>query len=366
MIPLYKPNIEKKEIKAVLRVLRSGKLSRGKEIDKFEKEFAIYTKQKYAVAVNSGTSGLHLAARSIGWKKGDEVITTPFSYIASANVLLFEGVKPIFVDIDPLTLNIDANKIEEKITANTKGILLVHTLGLPIELDRVSELKRKYKLRIVEDVCEAIGRPTNTFNVAKLGDISVFGFHENKQLTTGGEGGMITTNSYLLAKKCRSMRDQGRSFKKNWINDVILGFNFRMTEMQAAFGRTQLKSLDKALKRRNEIAKKYSYFLKKVDGIVTPDTLSRNERSWFAYFILFKKALNRNLVYESLYKMGICSSINCFPPIYKFPMYVDYRGGCYKNTEGISKRILVLPIYYKMTNGQVKLVTDKIKEILNK
>ena len=177
MIPLYKPNIEKKEIKAVLRVLRSGKLSRGKEIDKFEKEFAIYTKQKYAVAVNSGTSGLHLAARSIGWKKGDEVITTPFSYIASANVLLFEGVKPIFVDIDPLTLNIDANKIEEKITANTKGILLVHTLGLPIELDRVSELKRKYKLRIVEDVCEAIGRPTNTFNVTKLGDISVFGFH---------------------------------------------------------------------------------------------------------------------------------------------------------------------------------------------
>lgn len=353
------------EIKAVLRVLKSGRLSRGKEIDKFEKEFAIYTKQQYAIAVNSGTSGLHLAVRSMGWKNGDEVITTPFSYIASANVLLFEGIKPIFVDINPLTLNIDVNKIEEKITVNTKGILLVHVLGLPIDLDKINELKRKYKLQIIEDACEAIGRPTDVFNVTKMGDISVFGFHENKQLTTGGEGGMIATNDHFLARKCRSMRDQGRSLKKNWINDVILGFNFRMTEMQAAFGRAQLKVLDKILERRSKIAQKYSHFLKGIDEIITPDTLNRDKRSWFAYFILFKKISDRNLVHKSLSKAGICSSINYFPPIYKFPMYVNCRKGDYQNTEDISKRILTLPTYYQMTDKNVKYIADKIKIILN-
>ena len=148
-IPLYKPYISINEKNALLRILKLGKLSRGKEVEKFEKKFADYVKQKYAIAVNSGTSGLHLAVRALGWKNGDEVITTPFSYIASSNALLFEGVKPVFVDIDPLTLNIDVNKIEEKITKKTKGILLVHILGLPVDLDGILKLKKKYNLYII-------------------------------------------------------------------------------------------------------------------------------------------------------------------------------------------------------------------------
>lgn len=366
MIPLYRPNISKKEIKAVMRVLKSGKLSRGKEINEFEKEFAIYTKQKYAVAVNSGTSGLHLAVKSMGWKTNDEIITTPFSYIASSNVLLFEEIKPIFVDIDPLTLNIDVSRIEEKITLKTKGILLVHVFGLPVDLNKINELKRKYRLQIIEDACEAVGRPSNVFNITKLGDISVFGFHENKQLTTGGEGGIIVTNNKSLAQKCRSMRDQGRSSKKNWINNVTLGFNFRMTEMQAAFGRAQLKTINKILKRRNEIAQKYSLLLKKIDQIITPDSLSKNKRSWFVYFILFKKISDRNLVHKFLHKEGICSSTNYFSPIYKFPMYVNFRREKYQNTEYISKRILALPTYCQITEKQIEHIVAKIKEILNK
>ena len=366
MIPLYKPQIGKKEIGAVMRVLKSRKLTRGKEVEKFEKEFAAYTKQKYAVAVNSGTSGLHLAVRAMEWKKGDEVITTPFSFISSSNALLFEGVRPVFVDINPLTLNIDVNKIEEKITKNTKGILLVHVFGLPVNLDSIKRLKKKYNLQIIEDACEAIGRPNNAFKVAKLGGLSIYSFHENKQLTTAGEGGMITTNDYRLAQKCRSMRELGRSTKKNWLNDVILGFNFRMTETQAAFGRAQLESLDRILKKGEGTARKYSRLLKGVKGITTPDRLSRGKRSWFTYFILFAEPAQRSLAKQALSKAGIGSSAHYFPPIYKFPMYKNFRAKDCHNTEYASKRLLVLPLFYDINDKQIIKVADLIKKSLNK
>lgn len=366
MIPLYKPYIGRKEIEAVLRVLKSGKLSRGKEVEKFEEEFANFTKQKHAIAVNSGTSGLHLAVKAMGWKKGDEVITTPFSYIASSNALLFEGVKPIFVDIDPDTLNIDVSKIEEKITKNTKGILLVHIFGLPVETEILSKLKKKYNLQVIEDACEAIGRPSDSFRINSLGDISVYGFHENKQLTTGGEGGMITANNPLLAQKLRSLRDQGRSTKKNWLKEVTLGFNFRMTELQAAFGRAQLSSLDMMLDKRAQIAKIYSNALDGVKGVKVPSDFGKNKRSWFVYFLLFDKPSDRKLVYEALSRLDIFSSTNYFPPIYKFPMYENCKVNDCKNTEDISERVLVLPTYYQMTIRQVKYVAEEIKKVLNK
>ncbi len=353
------------ETRAVSRVLKYGKLSRGKETEKFECEFSAYTKQKYAIAVNSGTSGLHLAVRALGWKKGDEIITTPFSYIATANAVLLEGARPVFVDIDPLTLNIDVSKIEKKINGKTRGILLAHIFGLPVYTNAIKKLKEKYRLQIIEDACEAIGQPDNTFRVTELGDISVYGFHENKQLTTGGEGGMITTNNPLLAQKCYSLRDQGRSTKKRWINNVILGFNFRITEMQAAFGRAQLKSLDQMLKKRNQIAQKYTSCLKGIADIITPNNLNHCKRSWFIYFVLFSKSSLRDLVHKTLARSGVSSSINYFHPIYKFPMYKYCRAKDYKNTEDVSKRILALPIYYQMTDTQVKYITGKIKRILN-
>ena len=362
-IPLYKPYISINEKNALLRILKLGKLSRGKEVEKFEKKFADYVKQKYAIAVNSGTSGLHLAVRALGWKNGDEVITTPFSYIASSNALLFEGVKPVFVDIDPLTLNIDVNKIEEKITKKTKGILLVHILGLPVDLDGILKLKKKYNLQIIEDACEAIGRPNKDFTVTRLGDISVYGFHENKQMTSGGEGGMMVTNNSILVKKCWSMRDQGRSTKKNWIKNVILGFNFRMTEMNAVFGHEQLKIIDKILARREKIAQKYSLLLKDISGIVTPHQMISNKRSWFIYFILLKNKKTRNKVHGVLVENGIISSTNYFPPIYNFSMYSGCNKGC-PITDNISERLLALPMFYEMTDEEIQQVSNIIKNTL--
>jgi len=362
-IPLYKPYISNNEVSAVSRVFKSGKLSRGVEIELFEKEFANYVGKKYAIAVNSGTSGLHILVRTLGWKKGDEVITTPFSYVASANALLFEGVTPIFVDIDSQTLNIDANKIEEKITSKTKGMLLVHILGLPVNYQEIKQLKDKYNLQVIEDACEAIGKPNDNFTVAKLGEATVYGFHENKQLTTGGEGGMIVTDDPIIAQKCLAIRDQGRSLKKDWMKYVILGFNFRMTEMQAAFGREQLKIIDKMLTRREEIAQEYSNLLNNVRGIATPDQMTKDKRSWFVYFILLENNEARDRVYKALLGNGIASSTNYFPPIYNFPMYADYGKGC-EITDKIFERILALPMFYEMTNDEVEQVSKIIKDVL--
>jgi perosamine synthetase len=364
MIPLYKPYVGKKEVDAVIRVIKSNKFTRGKEVEKFEKNFAKYTKQKYAIAVNSGTSGLHLAVRAMGWKKGDEIITTPFSFIASSNSLLFEDVTPVFVDIDPSNLNIDITKIEKKITKNTKGILLVHLFGLPVDITEIKKLKKKYKLQIIEDACEAIGTPNNEFTVTNAGELSIYSFHENKEITSGGEGGMITTNNPELARICRSMREHGRASGKDWLENVILGFNFRMTEMQAAFGDVQLKSLNKILRKNSNTAKKYHSLIKGTPGIKTQTELGRTKRGSFTYFVLFDDPDKRTLVHEALTKAGIGSSTNYFPPINKFPHHRKNENEEYKHTEYISKRLLVLPLFYEITENQIKEVVSVIKRTL--
>ena len=363
-IPLYKPYISDKEVNAMSRVLKSQKLSKGNETVLFEKEFANYVGKKYAIALNSGTSGLHVLVRVLGWEKGDEIITTPFSYIASANSLLFENITPVFVDIDPNTLNIDVDKIEEKITSKTKGILLVHILGLPVNYSKIKKIKDKYKLEIIEDACEAIGKPSHNFIVTKLGKATVYGFHENKQLTSAGEGGMIVTNDPMISQKCRSMRDQGRSVKKDWINNVTLGFNFRMTEIQAAFGREQLKIINRMLNKRAEIAKEYSDLFKDVKGIITPQQMTKSKRSWFVYFIILENNKIRNKIHKTLLEKGIISSTNYFPPIYNFPMYANFKKNCVV-TEDISKKLLVLPMFYEMNKKEIKRVSDIIKDALN-
>lgn len=362
-IPLFKPYISDNETNAVFRVLKSGKLSRGKETEMFEKEFANYIGKKYAIAVNSGTSGLHLLVRIMGWGKGDEIITTPFSYIASANAVLFEGATPVFVDIDPLTLNIDPTKIEEKITKNTKGILLVHILGLPSNYEEITRIKEKYNLQVIEDACEAIGKPDEEFIVAKLGEATVYAFHENKQLTSGGEGGMIVTDDLAIAQRCWSMRDQGRSIEKDWMKNVILGFNFRITEIQSAFGREQLKIIDKMLARREEIAQEYSALLKEVKGLVIPFQMTPKKRSWFLYFVILESAKVRDSVHSALLSNGIESSTNYFPPIYNFPMYADAGKGCIV-TDRVSERLLSLPMFYEMTSKEIQQVSNVIKDTL--
>ena len=358
-IPLYKPYISKNEVEAISRVLKQGKLSRGSEVESFEKEFAQYIGKKFAIATNSGTSALHILVRAFGWKEGDEIITTPFSYIASSNAILFENAKPVFVDIDPKTLNIDPRKIEEKITPKTKGILLVHILGLPAIQDEIRRLSDKYNLRIIEDACEVLGRPSKDFVVGKLGDAIAYGFHENKQLTTAGEGGMIVTDDPIIAQACWSMRDQGRALGADWIQHVTLGFNFRMTEIQAAFGRSQLQMVDTMLARREEIAMLYGELLKGVEGVTTPQQMVNGKRSWFVYFVLLRDSATRDNLHNALSKKGINSSTNYFPPIYNFPMYKGYGKG-FPVTDDVSERTLVLPMYYEMTNSEVEFVAQSV------
>ena len=364
-IPLYKPYVGEEETKAVLRVLQSRKLSRGPEVEAFEREFAKYTNKKFAVAVNSGTSGLHILVRVMAWKKGDEVITTPFSYISSANALLFEGVTPVFVDIDPVTLNIDLKKIEEKITSKTKGIMLVHIFGLSATSEALRRIKKKYGLQIIEDACEAVGRIGDDFTISQIGEASVYGFHENKQITTCGEGGMIVTDDPRIARICRSMRDQGRSLEKNWIKKVILGYNFRMTEVQATFGREQLKRIDSMLARRESIARKYSDLLSGIAGVTIPDQSLVSKRSWFLYFIILKNQKTRDYVHDRLTNAGISSSTNYFPPIYKFPMYKDRKVRC-DNSEKISNTLLTLPMFFEMSDVEVENVANVIRKSLTK
>lgn len=351
------------DIEVAVGVLKSGKLTRGPKVEEFESEFARYVNKRYAIAVNSGTSGLHICVRALGWKDGDKVITTPFSFIASSNALLFERITPVFVDIDPKTLNIDLNKIKNKINSQIKGVLLVHILGLPVNYSLFKEIKNKYNLEIIEDSCEFINGKGASSNLksGNFGIASVYAFHENKQLTTGGEGGMIVTDDFEFAEKCRSIRDQGRSNKKNWINNVCLGFNFRMTEMQAAIGISQLKRIDKTLDDRSEIAEYYHNLLKNTRGIVTPQDLDNNFRSWFVYYVLFDNEKIRAKIKNKLSELGIQTSDNYFPPIYKFPMYREYDSGEYKVTDDISKRLLVLPFFNGLTRKEVEYIVDKIR-----
>lgn len=362
-IPLYRPSIHKKDVAAVIRAISSGCLSRGNEVESFENEFARYVGKKYAVAVNSGTSGLHLMVRALGWRRGDEIITTPFSYIASSNALMYEGIKPIFVDIDPVTFNIDVNKLSASITKKTKGLLLVHIFGMPICYEECRKIIKKYKLQVIEDACEALGRPGSHFPVGRFGKGTVYGFFENKQLTSGGEGGMIVTDDEKVAICCRAMRDQGRSKKKNWIRHVVLGFNYRMTEMQAAIGRSQLNRLDIILAKRNKLAELYSRHLAGVANMtLPPNTFGKFRRSWFVYPVLFRNRAMRNRAAQLLAKYGVATSRLYFTPIPYFPMY-RYVKADFHIAEDISRRILALPFFTDISARSVRRIASLLKKI---
>jgi perosamine synthetase len=363
-IPLYKPHIDAEEHGAVSRVLISKKLSRGEETASFEKEFAVFVGKKYGIALNSGTSALHVMVKALGWKDGDEVITTPYSYIASSNCLLFEKASPVFVDIDPLTLNIDPAKIEEKITKRTKGILLVHALGLPADVRAIEAIASKHNLEILEDACEAIGRPSGDFPIGKIGKGTAYSFHENKPMTTAGEGGMIATDDPGFARRCSSIRDQGRSFENDWISHVELGYNFRMNEVQAAFGREQLKKLDSMIARRKQIADLYSNHFHRLTGISTPYGLDSSMRSWFLYFVMFDDPAVRTKVVLALSAASIGSNTNYFPPIYHFPMYKGHEVLC-EHAERAYQRLLALPMFFDMTDKDVETVAITVRDALS-
>jgi perosamine synthetase len=366
MIPLAKPNIGKEEIESVIRVLKSGALSLGPKLKEFEKRFSEYIGTRYAIAVNSGTSGLHLCVKSLGISKGEEVITSPFSFIASANCVLYEKAKPVFVDVKEDTFNIDPKKIEEKITEKTKAILPVHVFGQSCDMDPIIKIAKKYNLRIIEDACESIGTTYKEKKAGTFGDCAVFAFYPNKQITTG-EGGMIVTNNEKISELCKSMSNQGRT-SKEWLSHETLGYNYRMDEMSAALGVEQLKRIDYFLKKRKEIADMYIEKLKGIEKIILPSIKEHAISSWFVFPVRIKGNRNdRDKIIEALQKQGIQSKAYFYPCIHLQPFYkkeFSYKEGDFPIAEQISNSILILPFYTEMNEKIVNKVVSSLNNIL--
>lgn len=367
-IPLSAPDISESEIASVVEVLRSPHLSLGPKLEEFEKKFAQYIGAKHAVAVNSGTSGLHLCVRAIELKSGDEVITTPFSFVASANVLLYEKCVPVFVDIDPQTLNIDAGKIEAAITTKTKAIMVVHVFGRPSPMREIREIAEHYNLKIIEDACEAIGAEFETGKVGNLGDCGVFAFYPNKQMTTG-EGGMIVTDDDSIAKTAKILRNQGRDSSSNWFEHVTLGYNYRLSDINCALGIEQLKRLEDILQKRESVARKYDERFKENGNLILPQIdFAEGRISWFVYVVRLNENFTRqqrDLLVNQMNEAGIgCGRY--FAPIHLQPLYLEkfgYKIGDFQEAERAAERVVALPFFNRITDAQIEEVCEKLEKL---
>lgn len=363
-VNLSGPDITQKEIDLVVEVLRSNYLSIGPKIKEFEHKITEYFKVKHAIGVNSGTSGLHLLVKALGITEGDEVITTPFSFVASTNCFLFERAKPVFVDIDENTMNIDINRIEEKITEKTKAIVVVDVFGQPINMIKVNRIADKYNLKVIEDSCEAIGSEYNGIKAGTLGDCGIFAFYPNKQITTG-EGGMIITNNDEVADMCRSLRSQGRAVTGIWLHHERIGYNYRMNELQAALGIVQMERLGEILEKRQNVANMYNERLKEIEGITVPYIHPDTTRmSWFVYVIRLDNDIDRNKVLDYLTNNGIgCKPY--FTPIHLQPYMrkmFGFRENDFPITESISNSTIALPFHNNLTTDEIDYVVEKLEE----
>lgn len=366
--PIAKPYITKKEEQYVLEVLRSGILSIGPKVEEFEKKFAKCIGTKYACAVNSGTAGLHLSMIAAGIGEGDEVITTPFSFVASANSILYVGAKPVFVDINPDTYNIDPKKIEEEITKRTKAILVVHIFGQPADMDPILKIAKKYKLKIIEDACESIGATYKEKQAGTFGESAVFAFYPNKQMTTG-EGGMIVTNDKKIDGLCRSLRNQGRDENMQWLDHKQLGYNYRLDELNAALGLAQIEKINFLISERRKIAGWYGKFLSRYPELVQiPETAGDNIHTWFVYVILLNsEKAARDKIIKNLAKEGI-STKPYLPSIHLFSFYkkmFDYKKGDFPVSESASDRAIALPFYIGLKESDIKYICRKLIDSIN-
>lgn len=368
-IPLSSPDITHKEVELINQVLATPYLSIGSKIKEFEEKIASYLGTKYAIAVNSGTSALHLCIRSLDIKDGDEVITAPFSFVASANCILFERAKPVFVDVDRDSLCLDANKIEEKITDKTKAILPVHIFGHPCEMDKVLAIARKYNLAVIEDACEALGTEYQGKKVGSFGDCGVFGFYPNKQITTG-EGGMVVTSNEKIAKLCRSLRNQGRDEGDSWLSYTRLGYNYRMPELSASLGVVQMARIDEILEKRQKVADFYNNRLSRVGGLKIPYTAPKVKMSWFVYVIRLDERKFSQEQRDSIIQELTSRGIDCrdyFPPIHLEPFYIQmfgYQKGSFPVTEQVSRLTIALPFYNNLAEEEVDYICDNLEDIL--
>ena len=370
-IPLSSPDIIEKDIKAVIEVMNTRFLSIGPKVVEFEKKMSEYAGVKFAVAVNSGTSALHLIIRGMDIKEGDKVLTTPFSFISSSNCILFEKAEPLFVDIDDKTLNMDAEKTREKLKnlsseelKKIKAILVVDSFGQPADWDSFMEIREKYNLRLIEDSAEALGAEYKGKKAGSLGEAGVFAFYPNKQITTG-EGGILVTNDEKLAKLARSMRSLGRGESGEWLDHERLGYNYRMDELSAALGCSQMERIEEILDKRTKVAEIYNQKLTSVEEVQIP-YISPNitKMSWFVYVIRLDKYINRDRVIEYLNQEGVqCKPY--FTPIHLQPFYrkmFGFREGDFPVTEDVSGRTIALPFFNNLQKEQIEYVVEKLKK----
>jgi perosamine synthetase len=367
-IYLSRPDITEKEIEAVSEVLRGPDLSLGPKLTEFERAFASYIGSKRAVAVNSGTSGLFLSMLALGIAPGDEVITTPFTFIASATPIMMVGAKPVFVDIDPKNLNINPDNIEAQITDRTKAILSVEVFGSPAGLDRISEIAQKHNLPVIEDSCEALGSELNGKKAGTFGTMSVFGFYPNKQITTG-EGGMILTNEDYLADICTSLRNQGRSRDGAWLGHERLGYNFRLSDINCALGIVQLSRIDQIKEKRRQVAKWYQQMLADDTRLIVPIEPDGCCISWFVFVVRLADCVNvaeRDRILQQMRHQKIQAG-NYFPPVHLQPFMVEkygYKQGDFPIAEAVSKTTIALPFYGNLRKDDVATVCKTLKDVL--
>lgn len=387
-IPMSSPDLTTAEREAVAAVMRTPNLSMGSQIQEFERAFCNYTGSKNAIGVNSGTAGLHLCVRAAGISDGDLVITTPFSFVASANVFLFERAVPIFVDVDPITGNIDPREVQKAVNdlsvggsaanrwlprrgvkenARLKAILPVDVFGQPADMDPITEVAKKQGLKVIEDSCEALGAQYKSRPAGRLGDYGVFAFYPNKQITTG-EGAIIVTDDPEAAQFMRSLRNQGRAPGDTWLQHTHLGYNYRLDEMSAALGLVQIGRIQEIMAKRQRVASWYEERIMEIQGIEAPQIVANTTRmSWFVYVVRFAESINRDSVAKALIERDIPAR-PYFIPIHLQPYMVErfgFQTGDFPITEDLGNRGLALPFSGVMEEAQVEKVCHALREIIS-
>lgn len=385
-IPLSSPEVTEGDIARVAEVLRSGRLSIGPVVEEFEREAARVAGQDFGVAVSSGTAGLHLALLALGVGPGDEVITTPFSFVASANCILYCGAKPVFVDIEPRSLNMDPAAIEAAITPRTRAILAVEVFGNPAHMDSYAAIAARHEIPLVEDCCEAIGTTLRGRPAGSFGRVGVFAFYPNKQITTG-EGGMIVTSDASVADMCRSLRNHGRptarelaqmhqaegesgGLKGSWLRHARLGYNYRMPEINAALGLSQLRRLDEIIEARQLVARRYVERLVRTEDLIIPTIESETSMSWFVFVVRLATgygAEERDRIIEGLRRHEI-GSADYFPCIHLMPHYraLGYGPGQFPIAESVAQRTIALPFHNRLTPREIDLVVQTLELMIDR
>jgi len=368
-IPLSRPDITEQEIEAVGDVLRSPNLALGPMLGRFENAMAAYIGRRRAVATNSGTSGLFLSLLALGIGQGDEVGTTPFTFIASATTIMMTGARPVFVDVDPATLNLDATKMEAAITGRTKAVLPVEVFGNPAGFDAICEVARRHGLAVVEDSCEALGSALHGRKAGTFGDASVFAFYPNKQITTG-EGGMIVTDDDRLADLCVSLRNQGRSPSGGWLAHERLGYNFRLSDINCALGAAQLSRIDEIMALRRQVAAWYREMLGEDERLILPYEGPGCQISWFVYVVRLAERYElgaRDRLLQELTRQGIQVN-NYFPPVHLQPFLAaqyGHRVGDFPIAESASSRTIALPFHNRLTQDEAAVVCGTLRALLD-